>query len=49
MRILGIAGLVLALAIVGYLVASYLQEGTKIHNLEGGMIDWVAKGFPVEK
>ena len=22
---------------------------TKIHNLEGGMIDWVAKGFPVEK
>ena len=22
---------------------------TKIYNLEGGMIDWVAKGFPVEK
>ncbi len=29
MRILGIAGLVLALAIVGYLVVSYLQEGTR--------------------
>ena len=22
---------------------------TKIYNLEGGMIDWVAKGLPVEK
>ncbi len=32
MRILGIAGLVLALAIVGYLVASYLQEGTRIQE-----------------
>jgi hypothetical protein len=32
MRILGIAGLVLALAIVGYLVASYLQEGSKIQE-----------------
>jgi len=32
MRILGIAGLVLALAIVGYLVVSYLQEGTKIQG-----------------
>jgi hypothetical protein len=32
MRILGIAGLVLALAIVGYLVVSYLQEGTKIQE-----------------
>lgn len=32
MRILGIAGLVLALAIVGYLVVSYLQEGTQIQQ-----------------
>ncbi|MBI4840788.1 MAG: hypothetical protein HY803_06905 [candidate division NC10 bacterium] len=32
MRILGIAGLVLALALVGYLVVSYLQEGTKIQE-----------------
>ena len=22
---------------------------TKIYNLEGGMIEWVAKGFPTEK
>lgn len=22
---------------------------TKIYNLEGGIIDWVAKGYPVEK
>ena len=32
MKILGIAGLVLALAIVGYLVVSHLQEGTKIQE-----------------
>jgi hypothetical protein len=32
MRILGIAGLVLALAIVGYLVVSYLQEGSRIQG-----------------
>ena len=32
MRILGIASLVLALAIVGYLVVSYLQEGTQIQQ-----------------
>lgn len=32
MRILGIAGLVLALAIAGYLVVSYLQEGTQIQQ-----------------
>jgi uncharacterized protein YoxC len=32
MRVLGVAGLVLALAIVGYLVVSYLQEGTKIQK-----------------
>ncbi len=32
MRVLGIAGLVLALAIVGYLVVSYLQEGAKIQG-----------------
>lgn len=32
MRILGIAGLVLALAIVGYLVVSYLHEGTQIQE-----------------
>jgi rhodanese-related sulfurtransferase len=22
---------------------------TKIYNLEGGIIDWAAKGYPVEK
>jgi hypothetical protein len=32
MRVLGIAGLVLGLAIVAYLVVSYLQEGTKIQG-----------------
>ncbi len=32
MRILGIAGLVLALAILGYLVVSYVQEGTRIQD-----------------
>ncbi len=32
MRILGIAGIVLALAICGYLVVSYLREGTKIQE-----------------
>lgn len=32
MKILGIAGLVLALAIVGYLVVSYLQEGAGIQE-----------------
>ena len=32
MRVLGIAGLVLALAIVGYLVVSYLQEGVKVQE-----------------
>jgi hypothetical protein len=32
MRVLGIAGLVLALAIVGYLVVSYLQEGTNVQE-----------------
>jgi hypothetical protein len=32
MRILGIAGVVLALAIVGYLVVSYLQEGARIQE-----------------
>jgi type VI protein secretion system component VasK len=32
MRVLGIAGLVLALAIAGYLVVSYLHEGTKIQE-----------------
>jgi hypothetical protein len=32
MRILGIAGIVLALAICGYLVASYLHQGTKIQE-----------------
>ncbi len=32
MRILGIAGLVLALAIVGYLVLSYLQEGANVQD-----------------
>jgi type VI protein secretion system component VasK len=37
MRILGIAGLVLALAIVGYLVVSYLHEGTKIRETLQGV------------
>jgi hypothetical protein len=32
MRILGIAGIVLALAICGYLVVSYLHAGTKIQE-----------------
>jgi hypothetical protein len=32
MRVLGLAGLVLALAIVGYLVASYMQQGGKIQE-----------------
>ncbi len=32
MRILGIAGLVLALAIAGYLVVSYLNEGTSVQE-----------------
>jgi len=37
MRVLGIAGLVLALAIVGYLVVSYLQEGTKLQETLQGL------------
>ena len=36
-RLLGIAGLVLALAIVGYLVVSYLQEGTKVEQALQGV------------
>ncbi len=32
MRMLGIAGLVLALAILGYVIVSYLQGGTKIQE-----------------
>jgi hypothetical protein len=32
MRVLGVAGLVLALAIVGYLVVSYLQQGANIQG-----------------
>jgi hypothetical protein len=32
MRVLGVAGLVLALAIVAYLVVSYLQEETNIQE-----------------
>ncbi len=32
MRILGMAGLVLALAIVGYLVVSYLNQGTNVQE-----------------
>jgi hypothetical protein len=32
MRVLGVAGLVLALAIAAYLVVSYLQEGTRIQD-----------------
>ncbi len=32
MRILGIAGLVVALAIVGYLVVSYMHEGAKVRE-----------------
>jgi len=32
MKILGIAGLVLALAILGYLVVTYFQEGSKVQE-----------------
>jgi hypothetical protein len=32
MRILGIAGLVLTLAILGYLVVTYVQEGSKVQE-----------------
>jgi hypothetical protein len=32
MRVLGLAGLVLALAIVGYLVVSYVQQGGKVQE-----------------
>lgn len=32
MRVLGLAGLVLALAIVGYLVVSYVQQGEKVQE-----------------
>ena len=32
MRVLGLAGLVLALAIVGYLVLSYVQQGEKVQQ-----------------
>lgn len=32
MRILGIAGMVLALAIVGYLVVSYVQQGSRVQE-----------------
>jgi hypothetical protein len=32
MRVLGVAGLVLALAIVLYLVVSYLQEGARVQE-----------------
>ena len=32
MKILTLAGLLLALAIMGYLVVSYLQEGTRIQE-----------------
>lgn len=37
MRVLGIAGLVLALAILGYLVVSYLQEGVKVQETLQGV------------
>jgi hypothetical protein len=47
MRILGIAGLVLALAIVGYLVVSYLQEGTKVQETLQGIPGSPAAGQPV--
>ena len=37
MRILGLAGLVLGLALIGYLVVAYLNEGTGIQaTLDGG-------------
>ena len=56
MRILGIAGLVLALAIVGYLVVSYLQEGTQTQQVlrsipgtsgdqSGGPVDVTNRGL----
>ena len=32
MRILGIAGLLLALAIVGYMIATYMQEAGRAHD-----------------
>jgi hypothetical protein len=32
MRVLGIAGMVLALAIVGWLVLSYVQQGGKVQE-----------------
>ena len=35
MRILGIAGLILALAIVGYLVVSYMREGARVQETLG--------------
>lgn len=37
MRILGIAGMVLALAIMGYLVVSYLQQGSTTQELLRGV------------
>ena len=32
MRVLGLAGLVLALAIMGYLVVSYVQQGGRVQE-----------------
>lgn len=32
MRVIGLVGLVLALAIVGYLVVSYVQQGGKVQE-----------------
>jgi hypothetical protein len=54
MRVLGFAGLVLALAIVAYLVVSYVQEGTNVQealrNISGtpattGAVDPTKRGL----
>ena len=54
MRILGIAGLVLALAVVGYLVLSYLQGGSSVQETlrsfpgasgSGGAVDPTKRGL----
>jgi hypothetical protein len=37
MRILGLAGLVLALAIMGYLILGYLGEAGRVHDTLGAI------------
>jgi hypothetical protein len=48
MRILGIAGLVFALAIVGYLVVTYLQEGTRLQGALQGVPGSSGEGQPAD-